>query len=105
MQPNEGCMGHPRERCPGHPPCANCMVHSGYEASAVNDTFNSWRGFVATVKASFSTVYKDDEAAEMLKEPVRPVHAHNPLVEIGNPTLSPDEGERKGHPSLEETRA
>ena len=89
----------------GNPKCANCMVHSGYEASAVNDTFNSWRGFVATVKATFSTVYKDDEAAEMLKEPVRPVHAHNPLVEIGNPTLSPDEGERKGHPSLEETRA
>ena len=66
----------------GNPKCANCMVHSGYEASAVNDTFNSWRGFVATVKATFSTIYKDDEAAEMLKEPVRPVHAHNPLVQI-----------------------
>ena len=89
----------------GNPKCANCMVHSGYEASAVNDTFNSWRGFVATVKATFSTIYKDDEAAEMLKEPVRPVHAHNPLVQIGNFALSPEEGERIGQPSLEETRA
>ena len=29
----------------GNPKCANCMVHSGYEASAVNDTFGSVRGF------------------------------------------------------------
>jgi hypothetical protein len=33
----------------GNPKCANCMVHSGYEASAVNDTFGSLRGFWATV--------------------------------------------------------
>ena len=25
----------------GNPKCANCMVHSGYEASAVHDTFGS----------------------------------------------------------------
>ncbi|QSR87428.1 adenosyl-hopene transferase HpnH [Candidatus Methylacidiphilum infernorum] len=35
----------------GNPKCANCMVHSGYEATAVNDTFGSWKGFVKTVKA------------------------------------------------------
>ena len=29
----------------GNPRCANCMVHSGYEASAVNDTFGSLNGF------------------------------------------------------------
>ncbi len=66
----------------GNPKCANCMVHSGYEASAVNDTFGSWRGFVATVKATFSSRYEDNEAAEMLKEHIRPVHAYNPLVQI-----------------------
>ncbi|ACD84020.1 adenosyl-hopene transferase HpnH [Candidatus Methylacidiphilum infernorum] len=38
----------------GNPKCANCMVHSGYEATAVNDTFGSWKGFVKTVKASLS---------------------------------------------------
>ena len=65
----------------GNPKCANCMVHSGYEASSVNDTFGSLRGFLATVRATFSR-YKDPEALEMLKEPVRPVHSFNPLVQI-----------------------
>ncbi|MGA2373450.1 MAG: adenosyl-hopene transferase HpnH [Candidatus Korobacteraceae bacterium] len=68
----------------GNPKCANCMVHSGYEASAVHDTFGSWKGFAATVRATFSTQYKDDEAFAMLNEDVKPVHAHNPLVQIGN---------------------
>jgi hopanoid biosynthesis associated radical SAM protein HpnH len=68
----------------GNPKCANCMVHSGYEASAVNDTFGSWRGFLATVRATFSSKYEDDEAAAMLKEQIRPVHAYNPLVQIGS---------------------
>ncbi|MBI4374178.1 MAG: adenosyl-hopene transferase HpnH [Deltaproteobacteria bacterium] len=31
--------------------CADCMVHCGYEASAVEDTFGSWNGFWKTVKA------------------------------------------------------
>ena len=35
----------------GNPRCANCMVHSGYEASAVNDTFGSIRSFCNTVRA------------------------------------------------------
>ncbi len=30
--------------------CADCMVHCGYEATAVNDTFSSWSGFARTVK-------------------------------------------------------
>ena len=89
----------------GNPKCANCMVHSGYEASAVNDTFGSWNGFLATVRATFSSRYVDPEAEAMLKEQVRPVHSYNPLVQIGDPTLSPDAGERMGYPSLEETRA
>ena len=32
--------------------CADCMVHCGYEASAVNDTFGSLRGFGRTVVAT-----------------------------------------------------
>ncbi|MDB5295712.1 MAG: Radical domain protein [Phycisphaerales bacterium] len=51
----------------GNRKCANCMVHSGYEASAVNDTFGSVKGFLATVRAVlFGGAYKDDEAAEQL---------------------------------------
>jgi hopanoid biosynthesis associated radical SAM protein HpnH len=37
----------------GNEKCQDCMVHCGYETSAVHDTFNSWKGFrdalVATV--------------------------------------------------------
>ena len=66
----------------GNPKCANCMVHSGYEASAVNDTFNSWRGLWNTARATFSSDYRDKQALELLNEPARPVHAYDPLVQI-----------------------
>src|SRR6202795_4946367 len=46
----------------GNPKCANCMVHSGYEASAVDHTFGSLGGFVATAKAMFLTRHEDPEA-------------------------------------------
>ncbi|HET6422938.1 MAG TPA: DUF3463 domain-containing protein, partial [Planctomycetaceae bacterium] len=32
-------------RASGNPKCANCMVHCGYEPTAVAETFNSWSGF------------------------------------------------------------
>ncbi len=35
-----------------NPKCADCMVHCGYEASAVEETFSSWTGFTDTVKAT-----------------------------------------------------
>lgn len=31
--------------------CADCMVHCGYEASAVEETFGSWTGFAHAVRA------------------------------------------------------
>jgi hopanoid biosynthesis associated radical SAM protein HpnH len=65
----------------GNPKCANCMVHSGYEASAVDEMFSSWGGFIAGVKASFSK-YPDAAALHMLDEPVRPVHAPAGLVQL-----------------------
>ena len=68
----------------GNPKCANCMVHSGYEASAVHDTFHSLRGFLSTVRATFSSQYRDDEAFAMLNEETKPVHAYNPLVQISS---------------------
>jgi hypothetical protein len=55
------------------------MVHSGYEASAVNATFSSLGGFLATVKGTLFSSYRDDEALRMLEERVEPV---NPLVQI-----------------------
>jgi hopanoid biosynthesis associated radical SAM protein HpnH len=56
----------------GNPKCANCMVHSGYEASAVDHTFSSLRGFLATVKATVSSRYADPEAMEALERPPVP---------------------------------
>jgi hopanoid biosynthesis associated radical SAM protein HpnH len=78
----------------GNPKCANCMVHSGYEASAVDHTFSGLSGLWATIKATFSTTYADQDALAMLNEPVRPVHSYNPLVQI-----------ETGKNQMEETRA
>ena len=69
------------------------MVHSGYEASAVNATFSSLGGFLATVKATLFSSYKDEEALRMLDEPQAPVH---PLIQI-----EPTSASHK----LQETRA
>jgi len=41
----------------GNPRCANCMVHSGYEASGVNYTFGSIKGLLQTAKAIFFDGY------------------------------------------------
>jgi hypothetical protein len=78
----------------GNPKCANCMVHSGYEASGVDYTFGSLKGLLASAKATLFTKNDDDEAFRMLNEPVRPVHSYNPLVQIETPSSN-----------LEETRA
>ena len=78
----------------GNPKCANCMVHSGYEASGVDYTFGSLKGLFAAAKATLFTKNEDDEAYRMLNEPVRPVHSYNPLVQIEAPSNN-----------LEETRA
>jgi hopanoid biosynthesis associated radical SAM protein HpnH len=73
----------------GNPKCANCMVHSGYEASAVHDQFGSWKGFLATVKGTFSR-YRDPEALRLLEEPVKPVHAPAGLVQLSMDQLTMD---------------
>jgi hypothetical protein len=66
----------------GNPKCANCMVHSGYEASAVHDNFSTWRGFRATVKATFFSTYRDAEALRILDEPILPARAPAGLVQL-----------------------
>ncbi len=37
-------------RASGNEKCQDCMVHCGYEPSAVNATFGTWKGFLATVR-------------------------------------------------------
>jgi hopanoid biosynthesis associated radical SAM protein HpnH len=66
----------------GNSKCANCMVHSGYEASAADYAFSSVRGFFAMAKAYVFKSYPDREALELLDEPLKPVHSYDPLVQI-----------------------
>jgi hopanoid biosynthesis associated radical SAM protein HpnH len=66
----------------GNPRCANCMVHCGFEPSAVNHTFGSLDGIVATVKGMLST-YEDADALAALEAP-RP-KTQEPLVQIVPP--------------------
>jgi hopanoid biosynthesis associated radical SAM protein HpnH len=77
----------------GNSHCANCMVHSGYEASAVNDTFGSLEGFFATVKGTLFTRYRDQGALRLLDE-IEEQGQQAPLVQISNASEA-----------LEETRA
>jgi hypothetical protein len=67
----------------GNPRCANCMVHCGFEPSAVNHTFGSLDGMIATVKGMLST-YDDAEALASLEAP-RQAKAQEPLVQIAPP--------------------
>jgi hopanoid biosynthesis associated radical SAM protein HpnH len=76
----------------GNPKCANCMVHSGYEASAVNATFSSLSGFLATVKATLFSRYPDEGAYRLLDE--EGGASGHPLVQI-----------ETSNETLEETRA
>jgi hypothetical protein len=57
----------------GNPKCSNCMMHSGYEASAVHYTF-SLRGLLATVRSMLFSRYGDEAArAEVAAEKKQPV--------------------------------
>jgi hypothetical protein len=67
-------------RASGNPKCANCMVHSGYEASAVNHTFASFGGLFATVKAMVFNAYANPVARRKLdEEKTRP---HGPIAHL-----------------------
>ncbi|MCW8132816.1 MAG: adenosyl-hopene transferase HpnH [Planctomycetota bacterium] len=53
----------------GNDKCKDCMVHCGFEASSVDYTFGSLRGFMRTVKATLSGVGKTGTSAEPLFVP------------------------------------
>jgi hypothetical protein len=67
----------------GNAKCANCMLHSGYEATAVHETFTV-PGIIATVKSMLFSRYTDAEALRMLDDE-KPV---SPLVQIDLTALS-----------------
>jgi hopanoid biosynthesis associated radical SAM protein HpnH len=71
-------------RASGNPKCANCMVHCGYEPTAVNHTFASFGGMFATIKAMIFNSYANPAATQRLREEAEKPHgplAH--LVQLG----------------------
>ncbi len=65
----------------GNRACQQCMVHCGYEPTAVDHTFSGIGGLIATVKSMISPLYKDAEAQRMLEEEAK--KPHGPLVQLG----------------------
>jgi hopanoid biosynthesis associated radical SAM protein HpnH len=67
----------------GNPKCANCMVHSGYEASAVDATFGTLRGLIGAAKATIgSSSYTNPEALEALRDEPMPRVPTGKLVSL-----------------------
>ena len=68
----------------GNPKCQNCMVHCGYEPTAVDFTFSGVRGIWANVKAMLFNAYANPAAGKRLEE--EKAKPHGPmehLVQLG----------------------
>lgn len=64
----------------GHPKCRDCMVHSGYEPSAVRDTFETWRGLLLTAWLSLRGPRPGRRRAD---ESTRPAPIPRPHTAVG----------------------
>jgi hopanoid biosynthesis associated radical SAM protein HpnH len=74
-------------RASGNPECQQCMVHCGYEPTAVDHTFSSPAGMWGTVKAMLFGSYTNAPAeARLREEAARP---HGPLVQLGISAAQP----------------
>jgi len=68
----------------GNPKCRDCMVHSGYEATAVDHTFSSFGGLWGTVKAMIFSRYASPTAAKRLEAEIDKPHGPEVhLVQLG----------------------
>ncbi len=68
-------------RASGNAACQQCMVHSGYEASAVDHTFASFGGLWGNIKAMVFDTYANPSAASRLKDESK--KPHGPLARLG----------------------
>lgn len=68
-------------RASGNDKCQNCMVHCGYEPTAVNHTFSGLGGMFATVRSMLFGTYRDEAALQSLEEEKN--RPHGPLVQLG----------------------
>jgi len=68
-------------RASGNTACQQCMVHCGYEPSAVHHTFASFGGLWGTVKAMIFNRYANPRAQQRLNEERE--KPHGPLAQLG----------------------
>ncbi len=68
-------------RASGNPACQQCMVHCGYEPSAVDHTFASFGGLWGTIKAMIFNTYTNPAAATRLD--AEKAIPHGPMVQLG----------------------
>lgn len=90
-------------RASGNPKCADCMVHCGYEPSAVTETFASWRGLLSTARLvvfGAKPVSKPSETRE--KSTARPGHSLPILEPVAAVSRRCDSAAREIQPSLVE---
>jgi hopanoid biosynthesis associated radical SAM protein HpnH len=66
--------------------CADCMVHCGYEASAVDDTFGSLGGFLTTVRA---TIFGIRPKVKRPRATSRVPFSHDALLDPPDPVTHP----------------
>jgi hopanoid biosynthesis associated radical SAM protein HpnH len=64
----------------GNPKCANCMVHCGYEPTAVHHTFSSFGGIWGNIKAMIFGSYTNPRARRKLAEEAK--KPHGPLARL-----------------------
>lgn len=55
-------------RASGNPKCQNCMVHCGYEPTAVDHTFSTFGGLWGTIKAMAFNKYANPAAAKKIEQ-------------------------------------
>ncbi len=73
-------------RASGNPSCQQCMVHCGYEPSAVDHTFSGVGGIWANIKAIVGKSYKNPAAnARLVEEAKKP---HGPLAQLSKLTIN-----------------
>lgn len=68
----------------GNPKCGDCMVHCGFEPSAVEATFGTWRGFWRTVRTTLFGSPEPKAPSPPACVPPRPKPAL-PLVQLQTP--------------------
>jgi hopanoid biosynthesis associated radical SAM protein HpnH len=81
-------------RASGNPKCANCMVHCGYEPTAVDHTFSSFGGMWGTIKAMLFNTYANPGAKKRLKEEAK--KPHGPLARLVELGLADDLKKKAG---------